>query len=680
MSGKLSSLGREKLKSSGLTEAVGNKLGIYEVASALQMDGQFEAVPALVIPYYDVQGAPLSARPKWPHFYRIRYLESTKSGFDKASSKKERRYTQPANTGVAPYFPKNMDWARVAKDTSQGIIITEGELKAAAACEVGYPTTGLGGVWNFRASSEGVFWLPQLEKINWVKRDVYICFDSDYATNPNICSAMNKLGEELMERGALPKILLLPDIVDGGKTGLDDYFLVETPDAFDELLAQAEEITMSKNLWRINNDVIYVENPGLIVVETTGQKLSAAQFKEHSRWATLNTPERVVTKDGDVGMKKVAAAPVWVRWPMRRSAHGITYAPGKPKLTDEGEYNQWRGWGMEPAKGDVKPFTDLLDFIFGDAEPGAREWFLDWCAYPLQNPGTKMFSSVLIHGTMEGTGKSLVGYTLGRIYGSNFKEIKTEDLHGGYTAWAENKQFILGDEITGSDKREHADTLKRLVTQRTITINTKYVPQYDVPDCINYFFTSNHPDAFFMSDNDRRYFINEVVGDPLPQAFYDKYDKWLWRDGGPAFLFEWLLKRDISKFNPNAPAFRTKAKDRMVLSGKGELAAWVRELKEHPEHVLRSGQMKFTKDLFTAAELLSMYRAAHDDSKISVVGMGRSLSTAGFQQVDGGQPITGPDGKPARYFAIRNADKWRKCKARKEMEKNLREIPVRVGK
>ena len=653
-----------------------DKLGMYEIPSAIQLEPQFEAVPAIVLPYFGVNGQELSARPKWPQNYRVRYLEKTQQGFAKASNQKERRYSQPPNTGVAPYFPKNMNWREIAKDVEQSIIITEGEFKSAASCKQGYPAIGLGGVWNFRSTGDGLFWLPELDKVDWVRRTTYICFDSDYATNPNICSAMNKLGEELMERGALPQILLLPDILDNGKTGLDDYFLEHDTDDFDELLGQAEPITMSRSLWHINKEVIYVEDPGLVVVERSGQKLSPSQFKEHSRWATLNTPELSVTKDGDLSIKKVAAAPVWVRWPMRRSATGITYAPGQPKLTEKGEYNQWKGWGVEPVKGDVTPFTDLIDFLFADSDKGAADWFLNWAAYPLQHPGTKMFSSVLIHGTMEGTGKSLVGYTLGRIYGENFKEIKTEDLHGGYTNWAENKQFILGDEITGSDKREHADTLKRLITQRSITINTKYVPQYDVPDCINYFFTSNHPDAFFMSDNDRRFFINEVIGEPLPTSFYDKYDRWLWGDG-PSHLFHWLLARDLSKFSPTAPAFRTRAKERMVISGKGELAAWVRDLKDYPEQFLRIGQMRHTRDLFTSAELLDMYHATHPDSRISTVGMGRALSAAGFPQMDGGNPLVGPDGKMARYYAIRNVAKWRKIKARKEMEANLKLMPVR---
>lgn len=680
MSGKWSDLGRAMLESSGLTVKVAEQLGMYEVPSAVQLDGAFEARPALVIPYRGINGLPMSAKPKWPLFYRIRYVDKPKSGFAKASDAKEQRYAQPYDTGVCAYFASILDWQDIAKDTEQGLIITEGEKKAAASCLAGYPTIGLGGVWNFRSAKDGLFFLPELEKINWAKRNVYICFDSDYAENPNVCAAINKLGEELAERGALVKVLLLPDVVEGGKTGLDDFFLARDTDEFDELLVTAEPITLSRALWRINEDVLYVEDPGLVVVESTGQKMSPSHFKEHSRWSTLSTPERSVNKDGDVVMKKVQASGPWLRWPMRRSARGITYAPGESRITTDGFYNQWEGWGVEPRKGNVKPFLDLVDFLFADTEKAAKEAFLDWLAYPLQYPGTKIYSSVLIHGVYEGTGKSLIGYTMGRIYGKNWKEITDDDIQGGYTAWAENKQFVMGDEITGSDKREHADMLKRLITQRSITINVKFVPQYDVPDCINYYFTSNHPDAFFMSDTDRRHLVIEVKGEPLPEAFYDAYDKWLWGDG-PSHLFHWMLERDISKFSPTRPAMKTKAKERMVVSGKGDLGTWVRELKEAPDQILRVGQMRHTRDLFTSKELLELYKAEHpDNTRVTAVGLGRQLSVAGFIQVADGDPLTGPDGKTARYFAVRNIAQWRKCKSRREMEKNIAMQPTRSGK
>jgi hypothetical protein len=172
-----------------------------------------------------------------------------------------------------------------------------------------------------------------------------------------------------------------------------------------------------------------------------------------------------------------------------------------------------------------------MDYLLEGLDKAAKEWFFDWCAYPLQNPGVKMFSAVVIHGVVQGTGKTLVGETLGRIYGDNYKEIKDDDLESTY--WAENKQFIMGDEISGRDNRQYANALKRLITQKTVTINIKFIPQYDVPDCINYLFTSQHPDAFFLSRTRTGVISStEVTADePLPMSFYNSYSAWLWSDG-----------------------------------------------------------------------------------------------------------------------------------------------------
>lgn len=673
-------MGKEKLGSSGLTTDVANTLGLYEIPSAMQLNDRFDARPSLVIPYMGLDGLPMASHPKWPDFYRIRYLEKGKD-FKALATDKEQRYAQPPRTGTCAYFPATEKWTDIAKDWTIDLIITEGELKAAAACMNGWHTIGLGGVWNFRATGEGWFFLPELEKINWRLRNVYICFDSDYAEKPQVCGAINRLGEELQERGAVVRVLLLPDVTEDGKTGLDDYFLIHDNDDFKELLEQSEHIGMGRALWGINKEILYVENPGLIVVEETAQKIAAGQFKEHSRWATVNTVERTVSAEGEIKIKKVPAAPVWLRWPFRRSVTKVTYEPGQPKITENNEFNQWPGWGCKPVKGNVKPFLQLVDFLFADMEKNAKEWFLDWLAFPIQNPGVKMFSAVLVWGVVQGTGKSLIGYSMGQVYGKNFKEIKDENLEGGYTSWAENKQFIMGDEISGSDNRQYANTLKRLVSQRTVEINVKYIPEYDVPDCINYYFTSNHGDAFFLEDTDRRYVVVEVTGMPLEEQFYTDYDKWLWKDGGPSALFHWLLERKISStFNPAAAGPRTKAKERMIQSGKGDLASWVGDMTRHPEQILRFGAMRYTRDLFTSKELLAMYEAQHINSKVSAVGLGRALSTAGLPQMDGGAALRGPDGTMGRYFAVRNVAYWRKVKDRKVMEKNLALPPVREGK
>lgn len=678
--GSWTELGKKKLLSSGITTSQGAALGMYEVASAATIDKHFEARPALVIPYFGSDKKPLAAHPKWPDFYRIRYLDKPPQGFEQIAGAKDQRYAQPPRTGVCAYFPLTADWKTIKDDPEYELIITEGELKAAAATEAGFPTIGLGGVWNFRSSKDGTWFLPELEDFDWAQRTVFICFDSDYLTKPNVCLAINGLCEELQERGAIVKLLALPEDPDDEekKVGLDDYLLEHNADDLKELLFNSDALGMTRSLWKMNSEVVYVENPGMIVAEETMQKMNADMFKGHSRWATASATETKVSPKGALIREKVPAAPVWIRWPLRRSVKCLTYKPGDERITLERELNQWPGWGVEPKKGDVDPWLKLTKFIFADAEPGILEYFYDWCAYPVQNPGTKLFVGVVIHGVAQGTGKTFIGYTLGKIYGENFKEIDDDDLEESY--WAENKQFILGDEITGKDNRQYMNKLKRLITKSTVNINIKFVPQYELPNAMNFMFTSQHGDSFFLEDKDRRFLVIEVVGDPLPDKFYADYEKWYDGDG-PAHLMQWLLDRKISKdFNPSARAPKTYAKERMIAATKGDAGSWVSDLMHYPDQILKFGDMRHTRDMFTSKELLDLYEKDHPNSRVTAVGLGRQLSAAGFRQVYNGQPLEGSDGKMGRYFAVRNADKWLKVKDKKTLEKNINMQPVRGGK
>jgi len=110
-------------------------------------------------------------------------------------------------------------------------------------------------------------------------------------------------------------------------------------------------------------------------------------------------------------------------------------------------------------------------------------------------------TAVVFWSRVHGVGKGLVGETMCQLYGEqNYQEICTRDLYSQFNDWCACRQFIMGTEICtgsarGERKRETADYVKSLITQPRIRVNTKFLPQYNVPDCGNYYFTSNHPDA-----------------------------------------------------------------------------------------------------------------------------------------------------------------------------------------
>jgi len=652
-----------RLKLSGLDIKDAEVL-LLQALSAAEVTGLhpvFRALPAIKIPYCSTDGQPLSGWPGWPPFYRLRYLDTGAGGFAQLTKDKKKlpRYAQEPQSGVCAYFPLNGRWGAVMADTHQEVFITEGEFKAAKACKEGFPTIGLGGVFNFRSSAFGKTFIDELEAFNWVKRAVYIVFDSDATTNPNVCNALNQLAEVLRLRGAFPYVIILPPLLDDAKTGLDDFLVAEGRRGLEQYVDAAEPLTFATRLWKMNEEVVLTRRSHMIVDLRNGSKMTIPTFKD--AFANTLTPERVMRKDGEISMREVAAASPWISWPLRAEIEDVTYKPGQPEFCQDDEgwwYNTWTGWGVSPKPGDVSPFTDLLEHLFHGAEQEALLWFVQWMAYPLQYPGMKLFSSVVIHGIKHGTGKSLLGYTLGKIYGKNFVEIRQSDLHSAFTEWAEAKQFILGDEIAGSDRRADADMLKQLITQKELRVNRKFIPSYTVPDCINYLFTSNHPDSFFLDDNDRRFFIHEVTVDPFPEDVYQEYNLWL-DTGGAANIFHYLLAINTESFNPAGRAYYTQAKDRMIQGAKSDVAAWVARLLIDPVTTLTLGRMRVRGDIMTSKELLNIYDNDHR-TKVTANGLGRELSKAGFLQVNNGQPIRTPNGLD-RYWIVQRREKWQKA-------------------
>lgn len=656
-----------KLASSGLGH-IPMPLLHMEVLSPSQtaaVEGHFAAVPSICINYMDprsphVDGQPLRHHPLYPPFRRYRYLVDPPP--DRKG--KVQRYVQPTKQGVCAYFPPLLDWNSILLDTDKRIFITEGELKACKATSMGFPTIGLGGVNNICSRKTQCEFLPELDKIDWATRDVFIVFDNDGQPKPDVLLAVAKLVEELQQRGGVCYLITLPAHPTGGKMGLDDYFLVYNAQDFTQLIATAQAMGYCKELWKLNDTHVVIQDP-LCVVETSSNKMiKLADFKAFRD--NQRVPEQAIQKDGSISLKPVPVASHWTSWPMRMSAPGIAYIPGQPAFGADGKYNMWRSSGLEPKKGDISLFMQLLDHMFGKGDEGkaARKWFLQWAAYPLQNPGAKLYTSVLLWSPEHGVGKTLMGYQLRNIYGlHNCTEINQAHLTGSFNSWAERKQFVIGDDITGSDKRELADRLKSLITQDQIRVNEKYIPEYTLPNRCNFLLTSNRASALYLEDDDRRSFVWKVANKP-DTDFFKAYDNWYqYPDHTPkpiatAAVHHYLLGIDCSDFNPKAKALTTEAKTAMIEDARSAHSAWIHRMLECPELCLRIGQVEIDCDLFSAQELLNFFMADPSGmgSSVKAQAFGCELKAAGVRQID--QLRWGNPTRRDRFFAVRNAEKW----------------------
>jgi hypothetical protein len=648
----IDTLAKAKWRSSGIEDKTADRLGLEELSPEETKEAINYAaeVRTLKLPYFDLQGARTE-------FFRLRYLEQL-PGFG-GLVEKPQRYVQPKALNE-PYLAPILDksWAEIAKDPEVSLAITEGELKAAVGCQAGVPTIGLGGVDVWRAQKVGVPLLPMLGEFEWKNRLVVIVYDSDAHVNPNVVRAQNQLARELTAHGAVPSIASLAPRADGSKQGLDDFLLGsrDPKSAYLALLEEALPVEEAAALWELNEEVAYVHNPGVVVVRDTGRLIRPGDFISHA-YANRHYALSVTDKTG-THLKSKPLAPRWVEWEHRAELREMEYLPGAERYAD-GAYNTWPGWACEPKKGDVACWTGLLNYLF-KSQAKERQWFEQWCAYPFQHPGEKLYTSVLVWGLVHGTGKSFVAYMLGMIYGNNFVEIKNKDLKGNFNGWAARRQFVYGDEITGGDRATHridADWLKGLITQPRININAKYTPEYTLPDRINYYFTSNHPDAFFIEGDDRRFFVHEVVGPPASRPFYEACDAWVKSpEGGPA-LFHHLLTLDLTGFNPREHAPFTRAKQDMIEGGRSDLGEWCAMLRVDPTMQLMSLGERAGKEceVWNAKQLLRAYDP-DGRSKINVVIMGRELKRAGVAQLGVVRTSVGAQ----RLYAVRRWDHWSK--------------------
>lgn len=636
-----------KLETSCLSAADAKLLKMHPTSAGELKSLNLPDFQAFEIPYFLVNG-------KTTDFKRYRYLEDTRTGIAKSTDKKAMRYVQAKGTMSEVYLPPFTDWQAVFDNVTQPIIITEGELKAACATKYGHPCIGLGGVYSFKSNKKQAPLLPIFYSIKWSGRSVYVVFDSDASTNPMVVTARSQLCRALLHLGAVPHIIELDPAPDGKKQGLDDVVQREGPDCIATFIAEAVAYSAAAALFDLNSEVAYITDPGMIVVLETGKVMRPYDFTSHA-YANWHYTEFVATSTGSKPVIKDAAVE-WLKWENRLFLNRLTYAPGADRVTESREYNTWSGWGTVPKKGDIKPWLWLLDRVFGK-DKAARDWQEKWLAYPIQHPGTKMFTSCALWGGRQGTGKSSIGYSVARIYGSNFIEVGNEALADGRNEWVIGKQFVMGDDITGNDQRGYADKLKKMITQLSVRVDPKYVPSYSIPDCINYLFTSQHPDAFFLEDDDRRMFIHEVRTEPMTEQESVAYYHWL-NNGGAEALHYHFLHLGLTGISPVARAPLSTAKLSMIDDGLSEMGRWVRRILDDPDQILRMHNIVMPGDLWSAPDLLALYDP-EGKGKVTSGGMGKEMKRAGFSQIQNGEQVRTNKGQ-LRLFIVRNKARWEK--------------------
>lgn len=227
--------------------------------------------------------------------------------------------------------------------------------------------------------------------------------------------------------------------------------------------------------------------------------------------------------------------------------------------------NTWRGWPMKPVPGSCERLLELIRYLCS-ADPKADEvyeWLLCWMAYPLQNPGAKMDSAVIMHGP-QGTGKTTIFQSLAKIYGDYATVLNQRGIEDKFNSdWSDSKLFILAEEVATRAEMWHIkNELKQLVTDPYIRVNPKNIAAYRQRNHLNIAYLSNEDQPLPIENDDRRHCV--IYTPPkLPPAFYDEVFREL-DNGGVAAFYAYLLALDLSNFNPHKIPPETEAKRNLI--------------------------------------------------------------------------------------------------------------------
>jgi hypothetical protein len=276
----------------------------------------------------------------------------------------------------------------------------------------------------------------------------------------------------------------------------------------------------------------------------------------------------------------------------RRSVERMTWVPGEPEII-EGKLLIDDGWIEKPG---ARTYNTYLPptIKLGDASQAERWralWFklypiaqaehsIMWLAHRRQHPEVKV-NHGLAHIGKPGIGKDSVlvpaRYAIGPW---NFRDITLNDLVGKYN------DFLCSVIVRVNEARDVGDTnhsrvdryglhdhMKALMTSppETHPINRKYVPIYTSLSRAGFIITSNHDDALYLPETDRRNAVSksECTSDDFPSGYFDALYHWYYHEHGINHVAALLQQCDLSNFNPKLAPLKTEAFWNMVNVDRG---------------------------------------------------------------------------------------------------------------
>jgi putative DNA primase/helicase len=308
--------------------------------------------------------------------------------------------------------------------------------------------------------------------------------------------------------------------------------------------------------------------------------------------------------------------------------------------------NLWAGWPTEPKAGSCERLLDLLRYMCSnDSNPESLyRWVLKWIAYPIQHPGAKMKTTLVIHGP-QGTGKNLFFEVVMGIYGRYGRVIDQSAIEDKFNDWASRKLFLIADEVVARSDLYHVkNKLKAFITGDWIRINPKNFAAYEERNHVNLVFLSNEAMPVVLEEDDRRHAViwtPEKLGKDYYRAVMAEIEH-----GGGSALHHYLLHYDLGDFGPGTLPPLTAAKAELIELSRDSTSRFVYALLAGEIPPLRA-RPALTQDVYEAYRIWcgrTGNRAAPQQKLVNALTRHHGIQCLRKRYDQGGKQGIGPHG------------------------------------
>ena len=351
----------------------------------------------------------------------------------------------------------------------------------------------------------------------------------------------------------------------------------------------------------------------------------------------------------------------WKRHPDSKVCVDFTYKPNDPnrfvKVSKKLMINVFEKHDLVPDK---KVDTDIFWALLKHVIPHEKErnHFLDWYAYPLQYPGHKIRSAIILQSDEFQLGKgSLFDLHRDMLGHNNTRKIELAEALDKGKGYLINAQTVLIDEAKSSgswsEKAQLINTLKTIITEGTIGVRQLYKEYSEQDTCTNYWINTNYKDAFPLPYNEVRYWVYFSPA-KRNQQMLDEFHLQRTQGNLAAGVLAELMDRDLSKFNPLAPAPHTVYRDEMCQLADRPINDFVKEAYDqgvHPfdrdmvttvelfDYLKREKRMKVTRER-EVATALKLLHGSFKKAGVTVAGVGDNVTVWVIRNHDQYQHLT----------------------------------------